>query len=137
MKHAWRALIQYKLTDKEARQMVQGYGHPEVDEAPITLLASEEQPPMGDPRVFLGTHNMLREEALVVCWNCELAWDPELALKECKGESALPDELGVEGTGLKDAPPLGNVRLGLGEVGRNDPCPCGSGLKFKRCHGAN
>ncbi len=21
------------------------------------------------------------------------------------------------------------------EVGRNDPCPCGSGLKFKRCHG--
>ncbi len=22
-------------------------------------------------------------------------------------------------------------------VGRNDPCPCGSGLKFKNCHGAN
>lgn len=22
-------------------------------------------------------------------------------------------------------------------VGRNDPCPCGSGLKYKRCHGAN
>ena len=22
------------------------------------------------------------------------------------------------------------------KVGRNDPCPCGSGLKFKRCHGA-
>jgi uncharacterized protein len=22
-----------------------------------------------------------------------------------------------------------------GKVGRNDPCPCGSGLKFKRCHG--
>jgi len=21
------------------------------------------------------------------------------------------------------------------EVGRNDPCPCGSGLKFKKCHG--
>jgi preprotein translocase subunit SecA len=20
-------------------------------------------------------------------------------------------------------------------VGRNDPCPCGSGLKYKRCHG--
>lgn len=20
-------------------------------------------------------------------------------------------------------------------VGRNDPCPCGSGRKFKRCHG--
>jgi len=22
------------------------------------------------------------------------------------------------------------------KVGRNDPCPCGSGQKFKRCHGA-
>ena len=22
------------------------------------------------------------------------------------------------------------------EVGRNDPCWCGSGKKFKRCHGA-
>lgn len=22
------------------------------------------------------------------------------------------------------------------EVGRNDPCPCGSGFKYKRCHGA-
>jgi hypothetical protein len=23
-----------------------------------------------------------------------------------------------------------------GRVGRNDPCPCGSGKKFKKCHGA-
>jgi preprotein translocase subunit SecA len=22
------------------------------------------------------------------------------------------------------------------EVGRNDPCPCGSGKKYKKCHGA-
>jgi hypothetical protein len=22
-----------------------------------------------------------------------------------------------------------------GKTGRNDPCPCGSGLKFKKCHG--
>jgi preprotein translocase subunit SecA len=22
-------------------------------------------------------------------------------------------------------------------VGRNDPCPCGSGKKFKNCHGTN
>ena len=21
------------------------------------------------------------------------------------------------------------------KVGRNDPCPCGSGLKYKNCHG--
>jgi preprotein translocase subunit SecA len=25
--------------------------------------------------------------------------------------------------------------VAAGKVGRNDPCPCGSGLKYKRCHG--
>jgi preprotein translocase subunit SecA len=24
---------------------------------------------------------------------------------------------------------------GMPRVGRNDPCPCGSGKKFKHCHG--
>jgi preprotein translocase subunit SecA len=23
------------------------------------------------------------------------------------------------------------------KIGRNDPCPCGSGKKYKKCHGAN
>jgi preprotein translocase subunit SecA len=23
-----------------------------------------------------------------------------------------------------------------GKVGRNEPCPCGSGKKYKHCHGA-
>jgi preprotein translocase subunit SecA len=25
----------------------------------------------------------------------------------------------------------------VAKVGRNDPCPCGSGKKYKRCHGEN
>jgi len=28
-------------------------------------------------------------------------------------------------------------RTGEHKVGRNDPCPCGSGKKYKKCHGAN
>jgi uncharacterized protein len=28
------------------------------------------------------------------------------------------------------------VRRESPKVGRNDPCPCGSGRKFKQCHGA-
>jgi preprotein translocase subunit SecA len=23
----------------------------------------------------------------------------------------------------------------MGKIGRNDPCPCGSGKKYKQCHG--
>ncbi|WP_313054091.1 SEC-C metal-binding domain-containing protein [Pseudomonas lopnurensis] len=28
------------------------------------------------------------------------------------------------------------VRNPLKDVGRNDPCPCGSQKKYKKCHGA-
>jgi hypothetical protein len=29
-----------------------------------------------------------------------------------------------------------SARRGLPKVGRNEPCPCGSGKKYKKCHGA-
>ena len=38
---------------------------------------------------------------------------------------------GLQPTTLK-APPS---PVSSGNVGRNDPCPCGSGRKFKVCHG--
>ncbi|RME31022.1 MAG: hypothetical protein D6800_01205, partial [Candidatus Zixiibacteriota bacterium] len=28
------------------------------------------------------------------------------------------------------------VKRNQPKVGRNDPCPCGSGKKYKKCHGA-
>ncbi len=30
----------------------------------------------------------------------------------------------------------GRATAAVPEVGRNDPCPCGSGRKYKKCHGA-
>jgi preprotein translocase subunit SecA len=36
----------------------------------------------------------------------------------------------------EDGKPL-PVRRAEPKVGRNDPCPCGSGKKYKKCHGAN
>jgi hypothetical protein len=36
-----------------------------------------------------------------------------------------PDQVGVAAQRVNGA-----------KVGRNDPCPCGSGKKYKRCHGA-
>ena len=48
---------------------------------------------------------------------------------------------GGAGTGLKPAatskePPPAPVHRDQPKVGRNDPCPCGSGKKFKKCHGS-
>jgi len=40
--------------------------------------------------------------------------------------------------GTQAEPDKGQTVVREGEkVGRNDPCPCGSGKKYKKCHGAN
>jgi len=44
------------------------------------------------------------------------------------GSSAGSDQEGPEAAGT--------VRREFPKVGRNDPCPCGSGKKYKHCHGA-
>ena len=46
-------------------------------------------------------------------------------------DEASPPAAGAAAAAVA-APPF--VRAG-GKVGRNDPCPCGSGKKFKQCHG--
>ncbi len=48
---------------------------------------------------------------------------------------------GAVAAALPDLPPTvrgspaGNARRSLPKVGRNEPCPCGSGKKYKHCHG--
>jgi len=46
------------------------------------------------------------------------------------------EEPGVESGDTREAVPQQPVRKEA-TVGRNEPCPCGSGKKFKNCHGAN
>lgn len=47
---------------------------------------------------------------------------------------ALPDVLAAIGAYWRRPP---RVPARSTKVGRNDPCPCGSGKKYKKCHGAN
>ena len=39
--------------------------------------------------------------------------------------------------GAPPPPPSGTVQRASAKVGRNDPCPCGSGKKYKKCCGRN
>jgi preprotein translocase subunit SecA len=39
--------------------------------------------------------------------------------------------------GAGDHQPVQQVVRGAAKIGRNDPCPCGSGKKYKKCCGAN
>jgi preprotein translocase subunit SecA len=45
------------------------------------------------------------------------------------------DELNVAGDEESEEKPKTQIVRGGPKVGRNDPCPCGSGKKFKSCHG--
>ena len=46
------------------------------------------------------------------------------------GEPPQPARVGGDDVVVK------TVRRDEPKVGRNDPCPCGSGKKYKKCHGA-
>ena len=48
--------------------------------------------------------------------------------------SASPEEL-LAPPSLDEQRGAGTVTNAMPKVGRNDPCPCGSGKKFKQCHG--
>jgi len=52
--------------------------------------------------------------------------------RRASGAAGLP---GVPATPGGNGAPAGNGKPR--KVGRNDPCWCGSGVKYKRCHGAN
>jgi preprotein translocase subunit SecA len=46
------------------------------------------------------------------------------------GRAPVPERVGGDDAAVK------TIRRDEPKVGRNDPCPCGSGKKYKKCHGA-
>src|SRR5262249_33200419 len=64
-----------------------------------------------------------------------LSLEEEMDVKDALNARAQREDLdpiyGAEGEALIDQPVVGTAK-----VGRNDPCPCGSGKKYKKCCGA-
>jgi preprotein translocase subunit SecA len=50
---------------------------------------------------------------------------------DAPSEAPRPARVGGDDAAVKQ------IRRDEPKVGRNDPCPCGSGKKYKKCHGAN
>ena len=67
------------------------------------------------------------------CWGLVLTLDHD-QVRELEGVR-MAREVGDPATPVEALPSL-DARFGGAKVGRNDPCPCGSGKKFKRCHGS-
>jgi preprotein translocase subunit SecA len=60
-----------------------------------------------------------------------LTGEDEMVMPEISLAPALPNGNGMERETVRDPNNPGS----WGKVGRNEPCPCGSGKKFKHCHG--
>jgi preprotein translocase subunit SecA len=90
------------------------------DEAPVPRRPAPRRAPliMNDPSV---------ESALV---GARAAAPQASPFEPARGRPQQPARVGGD-----DAKPV-TVRRDEPKVGRNDPCPCGSGKKYKKCHGA-
>ncbi len=96
-------------------------------------------------------HNLFRSTSNLQAFEKFLASLPQTLLHDALGSPEAgarpaPPEPGLERPRpapnaalpvAEEAPPRLEIpgRQELPKVGRNDPCPCGSGKKFKNCHG--
>jgi hypothetical protein len=123
-RHRWMVMMPFEIAPSDARKIRSGE-LPGIDVVPDTELSREEAPRADDPRPWFGLHNLQRElVAGPFCYVCEEPYSDELEAQPCPGD---PDGVDLR---MPDAP-----AFGVTSVGRNERCPCGSGLKWKQCHG--
>jgi hypothetical protein len=103
--------------------------HVNVDDARVTRLDDESD----SRRVEFGVQALRSNEkvmAEIVARN-DAVFDAHL----WKDDQESSSDIFIYDVIIGDAEPRGKVRS-QPKVGRNDPCPCGSGKKFKHCHGS-
>ena len=90
--------------------------------------------------LFQSMMERIQDRVVKVLWKIELAGGRESDREEAQRVSrALPPQPPRQQMTFSGAPkeaPAPTKRT-QAKVGRNDPCPCGSGKKYKKCHGIN
>ncbi len=89
----------------------------------------------------------IEDHVVKFLYHAEPVQDMQLARRGVRTTLSHPDAAGLAASHAQqeraantpvaapDARPV-TVRRNQPKVGRNDPCPCGSGKKYKKCHGA-
>ena len=84
--------------------------------------------------MFEDMKRRIEEDVVQKLFTVELAREsvaPEIELQQPRPQRVVLSH----GEGPIAARPSGPTKRDVDKVGRNDPCPCGSGKKYKRCHG--
>jgi preprotein translocase subunit SecA len=82
--------------------------------------------------LFSAMMDAIKEELASLVFNVEVTIEGDGGAIEAKGVDSKPAQV----TPLQYTAADENGVVTSGDVSRNSPCPCGSGKKFKRCHGA-
>ena len=130
VRHRWMVMMPFEVASSDARKMVSGE-LPTLGQVSDTELARGEAPALDDSRPWFGLHNVVRElVAGPFCYVCEQLYSDKIEAQPCPGDPSGAD------LKMPESPISPQLANSLGSIGRNDPCPCGSGRKFKKCHGA-
>jgi hypothetical protein len=104
------------------QELVGVFGNHAGDYLPVFAEQAEEELARRRERVARREEKALGAEGRLRAWNERLRrWEVELETRERRVELAA-----------KMAAQLREAEI---KVGRNERCPCGSGLKYKHCHG--
>lgn len=89
--------------------------------------------------MFQDMISSIKEEVVKFIYKVRIKKEESQGILQARREAPAP----MVGSQIKKSPFAKRKELGEGEgkkkkkIGRNDPCPCGSGLKYKRCCGKN
>ena len=129
-RHTERAprLTQQNLTDAEAVASEARSAAPGIEDRPPH---ERTLPPLVErqPHIYAKLTELLAEDVTTDAMTAEIA-----------GVIFPPTQVIVEAfdaaiDGRRPGERVGPVVRDAAKVGRNDPCPCGSGKKYKKCHG--
>lgn len=82
--------------------------------------------------LFSAMMDAIKEELASLVFNVEVTIEGDGSQVQAKGIDSKPSQTAP----LKYTAADENGVVTSGDISRNSPCPCGSGKKFKRCHGA-
>ncbi|MGH2816213.1 MAG: SEC-C metal-binding domain-containing protein, partial [Actinomycetota bacterium] len=86
--------------------------------------------------MFVAMQDSIKREAVAYVFNASIQVIDEEAERR-QAPAPQPTQLSSAVTEAEErAAPTQPQRQGVKKVGRNQPCPCGSGKKYKLCHGA-
>ncbi len=85
--------------------------------------------------LFQAMLNQVRRDTVRVLANVKVRSPEEVAKEERLRRAAMAKQMQMQQGGQAQSTAAQSNANNLPKAGRNDPCPCGSGKKYKHCHG--